>query len=200
MQPKNTELGDDINTALERITDVFHRRSIRYALIGGIATILRGRVRLTIDVDFILDIPQIALPGLLEELVENGFELDPLVVIKEYVQQSMTSIRFGSTTIDWLKPILPVYSRTLNEANLTPWSESHQVRTAKPEGLILTKLLAFRAQDKEDIETLLIANREDIDVSIIRDEWAAFAKLEAERTAWLEAAIAKHVTPYRSEL
>jgi hypothetical protein len=192
-----TDIGDDINTALERITEVFHRRSIRYALIGGIATNIRGRVRLTIDVDFLLDVPQIALPGLLEELLENGFELDPLVVIKEYVQQSMTAIRFGSTTIDWLKPVLPIYTRTLNEASMTPWSDTHQVRTAIAEGLILTKMLAFRPQDQTDIETLLIANREDIDLSIIRDEWAAFAKSEAERTAWLEAAIAKHVTPYR---
>ena len=81
---------------------------------------------------------------------------------------------------------------------MTPWSDSHQVRTALPEGIILTKLLAFRPQDKEDIETLLIANREEIDLSIIREEWAPFVPTEADRTTWLEAAIAKHVTPYRA--
>lgn len=55
------------------------------------------------------------------------------------------------------------------------------------EGLIVTKLVAFRPQDQEDIRTLLAANREEIDAYLIRHEWAAVAHGEEERTAWLEA-------------
>jgi hypothetical protein len=60
--------------------------------------------------------------------------------------------------------------------------------------LILTKMVAFRPQDQIDIETLLTANRDTIDVSLIREQWGPFAATEAERTAWLEAAIEKRVT------
>jgi hypothetical protein len=41
------------------------------------------------------------------------------------------------------------------------------------------------------IETLLTANRDEIDLDVIREEWSPFAATEAERTAWLEAVIAK---------
>jgi hypothetical protein len=54
-------------------------------------------------------------------------------------------------------------------------------------------MVSFRPQDQTDIETLLTANRDTINVQLIRDEWAPFAATEAERTAWLEAVIAKRV-------
>jgi hypothetical protein len=60
-------------------------------------------------------------------------------------------------------------------------------------GLILTKMVAFRPQDQIDIETLLTANRDDIDVDLIRAVWAPFATIESERTAWLESVIARRV-------
>jgi hypothetical protein len=44
-----------------------------------------------------------------------------------------------------------------------------------------------------DIETLLTANRDTIDVELIRREWFYFADSEPERTAWLEAVIASRV-------
>jgi len=43
------------------------------------------------------------------------------------------------------------------------------------------------------METLVTANRDTIDVELIREEWSPFAATEAERTAWLEAVIAKRV-------
>lgn len=54
-------------------------------------------------------------------------------------------------------------------------------------------MVAFRTQDQMDIETLLTANRDTIDLDLIREEWLPFADSEAERTAWLESAIARLV-------
>jgi hypothetical protein len=54
-------------------------------------------------------------------------------------------------------------------------------------------MVAFRPQDQEDIETLLIANREHIDLGFIRKEWSAVAKGEDVRTKWLESADARLV-------
>ena len=73
------------------------------------------------------------------------------------------------------------------------WSEGHSIQVASPEALILTKMVAFRPRDQEDIETLLTANRDTIDVELIRREWAPFAPTEPERTPWLEAAIDRRV-------
>ena len=56
--------GDSVR-AVESLAEAFDARSIRYALIGGLAFVLRGRPRFTKDVDFLLDVPQIILPVLL---------------------------------------------------------------------------------------------------------------------------------------
>ena len=193
MHTDNGLLPDDSVRAVESLAEAFDARSIRYALIGGLAFVLRGRPRFTQDVDFLLEVPQIVLPGLLDDLLERGFTLDPAIVIKQFVREHVASFPFGRVRIDWLKPVLPLYSRTLADATPMEWTEGHTVRVATAEGLILTKMVAFRPQDQIDIETLLTANRDKIDVELIRQEWAPFAETEAERTAWLEATIARRV-------
>lgn len=182
-----------LDRAVELITEAFAARSIRHALIGGLATSLRGRQRTTKDVDLLVEVSQLSLPGLLEDLVARGFSLDPAVVARQYTQQHITSFLFQDVRIDWLKPILPIYARAIADAEPMDWSLGHSVRVATAEGIILTKLVAFREQDQMDIKNLLIANYDTIDADLIRNEWAPFAASEPERTAWLDAAIEKHV-------
>jgi hypothetical protein len=193
MDTDDRHLSEELVLAVDSLADAFAARSVRHALIGGLAISMRGRPRLTQDVDFLVDVPQLALPGLLDDLVERGFSLDPAVVIKEYVREHITAFSFGAVRIDWLKPVLPFYSRAIADAAPLVWSEGHSIRVATAEGLILTKMVAFRPQDQIDIDTLLTANRDTIDVPLIRGEWSPFAAAEAERTAWLEAAIDKRV-------
>jgi hypothetical protein len=195
MLSEHDPLADELIRAVELLADVFAAQSIRYALVGGLATLLRGRPRFTQDVDVLVDVPQLALPGLLDELARRGFAFDQATVIREYVREHMTSFRFGTVRIDWLKPVLPLYARALAEATSLTWTAGHPLRVATAEGLILTKLVSFRPQDQADIETLLIANRDEIDVGLIRREWSVLAEGEKERTAWLEDAIARLVPP-----
>lgn len=77
---------------------------------------LRGRPRFTLDV--LLDVPKLVLPGLLDELARVGFAFDPATVIREYVREHMTTFRYGTVRIDWLKPVLSFYARTLADASL----------------------------------------------------------------------------------
>lgn len=128
-------------------------------------------------------------------MIRVGFDLAADTVIREYVREHMTAFRFGAVRVDWIKPVLPLYSRTLTDASALIWTEGHILKVATAEGLILTKLVSFRSQDQVDIETLLIANRDEIDLRVIRHEWSAVAEGEEARTAWLEAAISRLVTP-----
>jgi hypothetical protein len=70
------------------------------------------------------------------------------------------------------------------------------LRIATAEGLILTKIVAFRPRDQIDIETLLATNRDNIDLELIRREWAAVAEGKDTRTTRLENVIERLVTPY----
>lgn len=190
MQETPEPLAGDLVAAIETLGEVFEARGIQYALLGGVATILRGRPRFTQDVDVLIDVPQIALPGLLDALAGRGFTIDRQAAIREFVQHHMTTFRFGVVRIDWLKPVLPLYAHALAAATALPWTPGHSLRVLAPEGLVVTKMVAFRPQDQEDIRTLLAANRADIDVELIRREWGAVAHGEDERTEWLETELA----------
>jgi hypothetical protein len=193
MDSDRRDLSEELSLAVESLAESFAARSVRHALIGGLAISMRGRPRLTQDIDFLVDVTQIALPGLLDDLLERGFSLDPAIVIKEYVREHITAFSFGPVRIDWLKPILPFYSRAIADASPLDWSDGHAIHVATAEGLILTKMVAFRTQDQLDIDTLLTANRDKINIDLIREEWSPFAATERERTTWLESAIDKRV-------
>lgn len=184
-------LSRDLPRAVELLAEACESRSVRYALIGGLATVIHARPRFTQDVDVLIDVPQLVLPGLLDDLERVGFDFDIVTVIRQYVDDHFTVLRFGSARIDWLKPVLPLYARALADATLQPWATGRSVRVATAEGLILTKMAAFRPQDQADIEALIAANRDSLDVSLIRREWSAVADGEDARTQWLESAIAR---------
>jgi hypothetical protein len=167
-------LPQDLLTALLQCVQALDRLQIHYALIGGVATGYRSRPRFTQDLDFLLDVPQVVLPGLLEDLHARGFEFDMRATIREWTQEHLTTVTFHGLRIDWLKPLLPCYQRVLEEAR-EELLLGFRVRIADPEGLILMKLLAFRRQDQVDIESLLAANRGQLDLDRIRREWAAVA-------------------------
>lgn len=183
----------ELDDAVRRLATVFARRGSRHALIGGLAVGVRSRPRATKDADFILHVPALAFPGLLEDLVAEGFEIDVLETIRRWSAERFTAFYRGKVRVDWLQPILPLYARVLDAATEQPWTDGCTLRVATAEGLILTKMVAYRLQDRADIETLVIANRATLDAGLIRAEWAPFAGKEPERTAWLETVLAAHV-------
>ncbi|HET6574880.1 MAG TPA: hypothetical protein VFG68_14840 [Fimbriiglobus sp.] len=186
----------ELNDAVRQLAMAFDRRRVRHALIGGLAVGVRSRPRATKDADFILHVPALAFPGLLEDLVADGFEIDVMDVVRRWSVEKFTVFYRGTVRVDWMQPILPLYAHVLDTAEPTPWLDT-SLRVATAEGLILTKLVAFRAQDQADIVALLAANRDDIDLDLIRREWAPFAATEADRTKWLDDAIAR-ILPLRN--
>lgn len=139
-----------------------------------------------------MHVPALAFPGLLEELVNDGFEIDVMDTVRRWSVDRFTVFWSGRVRIDWMQPVLPLYATVLTTAEAKPWLDA-ELRVATAEGLILTKMVAFRPQDQADIETLLIANRDEINLDLIRQEWSAVALGEEARTAWLEDAIARLV-------
>ncbi len=163
-------------------------------MIGGLAVGLRGRPRTTKDADFILQVPDIGFPRLLEGLAAEGLEIDLKEMIRRWSTERFLAFDWGQVRIDWMQPVIPLYATVLATAKEEPWL-SAALRVATAEGLILTKLVSFRPQDQVDIEMLLIANRNEIDVELIRREWSAVAAGEEARTIWLENALKRLALP-----
>lgn len=160
------------------------RHDVRYALIGGLATGYRSRPRYTKDIDVIIDVPAVTLPGLLADLRDRGFTFEERSFITDFTRHHMAVLWREGVRFDWLKPVLPAYRHVLDRATLEA-AEPVPLRVATTEGLILLKLLAFRLQDQTDIEALVAANRPTLDLDWIRCEWEAIFPLDDQRMRWL---------------
>jgi hypothetical protein len=168
-----------LDGALE-LADVLKSLGVNYTLIGGLAAGYRTNPRFTRDIDFLLNIPQLKLPSVLSELAARGFAFDEMATIREWTQHHMVVLSYHGIRVDWLKPVLPIYQHVLDRSISETWL-GRPIRVASAEGLILLKLLAFRLQDQLDIESLVAAHRERLDLDWIRAEWQTVASPDDPR-------------------
>jgi len=163
-----------------KIADVMNHYQVRYAVIGGLAAGYRTHPRATRDVDLLLNISQIVLPGVLDSLEKQGFEFDLYDVIREWTDHHMVVLSYRGIRVDWLKAVIPAYQHVLDHTTEETWL-GHRVRVATAEGLILMKLLASRPQDWLDIENLVAAQQDRLDADWICKEWQTLANADDPR-------------------
>ncbi len=159
---------------LDRLAQTLNERQVSYALIGGLGVALRGPIRATRDIDLLVKIPQLELPGVFEALVRAGFQLDVAQAIGVWNRDHLLDFTCGSVRVDWLKPVLPAFEHILGRARWEQVGE-RRIRVADAEGLLLLKLIAFRARDQEDIKGILAANSGSLDLEWVRREWLQLA-------------------------
>lgn len=194
MDSKESLLVPDLVAGVREMVAAFEALKVANALVGGVATAYRSRPRSTRDIDFIVQVPQLTLPRLLDDLERRGFEFDLHTVIRQYVQEHMTVLSYRGIRIDWLKPLIAIYQHVIDRAKSEEWLGTH-VRVASPEGLILMKLLAFRDQDQIDITNLLAANRGQLDLDFIRQEWATVGEPDDPRMLRFDEMVANYYRP-----
>lgn len=160
---------DSLPGVLSALAKVLHRHQTSYALIGGLAVSVRGRVRGTRDIDLLIDVPQLKLPRLLDDLQSNGFVFDLRLVLSEWTGGVTRMSWQSQVRVDWLRPVVVPFQHVLERA--TEMSlYGHPVRVADAEGLILLKLAAWRPQDQEDVRGLLSRHARQLDIDWIRRE------------------------------
>jgi hypothetical protein len=187
----NPAFDDRLIEALAGLAAAFEGHGVHYALIGGLAAGFRSRPRGTRDVDILLTVPQLQLPSLLADLAGRGFSLDERSVIEGFVRHHMAAFDYHGVRIDWLKPVLPAYQHILDRAG-TVTGFGHPVRVATAEGLILLKLVAARDQDVADINALLGANREQLDLAWVEQEWLTLFPADDPRWQRFRQAVAEY--------
>jgi len=183
-----TQLMERLTDAVARLADLFQQQRIEYALIGGLGVAVRGNRRLTQDADFLLHVPAMKLPRLLEAMVESGCTLNVKQSIRDWTEGGMLFVTGpGGVHVDCLKAVIPVFHRVLERARPESFGEQ-SVRVADAEGLLLLKLIAFRPLDQEDIRGILAANVDRLDLDWVRRE-ASLAGLDSQRMAEFESMV-----------
>jgi hypothetical protein len=166
--------GSTLQQAFDALVSTLNEHQARYAIIGGLATIQHGRVRTTDDIDALLSVPQLIMPGFFETLRERGFTLDVMQCVHQLRDDGLTTLRFADVLVDLMRPVLPAYDHVLDRA-VDAQIFGRPVRISSVEGLIVMKLIAFRPQDEADVQDLIAAYPAGLDLKYIRTELESLA-------------------------
>lgn len=164
--------GPTLRSAFEALVTTLNARNIRYAIIGGMALLQHTRVRTTNDIDALLIVPQIGMPGLFDALRDRGFSVDVPKNVHE-LRGGLTTIRFASVLVDLMQPVLPAFAHVLDRA-IDAQVFGQPVRISSAEGLIVMKLVAMRPRDEADIQDLLRTYPGQLNLDYIRAEVETF--------------------------
>lgn len=157
-------MNEPLQTTLADIVKFLDTAEIRFALIGGQATSVRGQQRVTADIDLVLAVDVAGALSLVRQLEDSNFE--PLFTdVEEVVQRAFVlPLRHRSTRIkvDLAVGLSGFEQRTVDRAErvelggcLTP--------VATAEDLIIMKLLAGRPRDEQDLQGMVVAQSEHLD-------------------------------------
>ena len=167
-----------IEPLLERLTKALHSRRIPYMIIEGQAVLFYGSPRLTQDVDVTL-----------------GIDIDGYEKIIDVCQRAKLKILTAKPnsflrqthvlpTQDWASKLRVdfIFSNTSYERNAIRRARSGKVgsvnvKFASLEDLIVHKLVAGRALDIEDVQTLLAKHKSKLDTRYVRRWLRRFAAL-----------------------
>ena len=170
------------------VSAVYARQQVKYVLIGGLRIGVHGQGRATEDADFLLHIPALQRPPLLEAMAEAGCTVDVVQSIRDWNDGGMLVVLGpGGVHIDCFKAVSHCSIASSNE-HVPKLFGSQVVRVADAEGLLLLKLIAFRSLDQEGIRGILAANVGRLGLDWVRHE-ATLAGLDPNRMAEFEGMV-----------
>lgn len=153
---------------IEPIIGALNRSGVRYVLVGGVAVVLHGYARLTVDVDVVVDLIPEEARKVVQALVEEGFRpsvpVDPLdfadaSIRRRWIEEKGMRVFPMHDPRDPLRRVdlfveSPIDFEVLWGRSKLVELEGDSVRIAAIPDLITMKRLAARGQDLLDVEAL----------------------------------------------
>src|SRR5262245_48419190 len=156
-----------LTEAFDRSAEALRIAGASYALIGGFAVAYHGLPRPTRDIDLLLSVSRIQLPGLLERFSEQGFTFQLEEVIRELGKDHLSAIRYQGVRVDLLEAVIPLFQRTVANAREVE-IRGRPVRVASAEELIALKMVAAREDDLRDVRGILATQGPHLDLESVR--------------------------------
>jgi hypothetical protein len=184
-------LSQGIARALSELAPVLDKHRGRSLVIGGIAVIARGVPRVTRDIDIAFAGAEITLQGLADELADAGVAPRIKDAVAFGAESQVLLLRHAETGVDvdvslaWL----PFEMEAMATAGpVTVGGTTLQV--AQPEDLVIYKSIAWRPQDQQDVERLLVLHGVRMDLARIRRHVRELGEaMEQDRIHDLDAVI-----------
>jgi predicted nucleotidyltransferase len=194
MPPRRPDspLKPSLRDAVQAVARALSALPVAGMIIGGIAVITRGVPRLTRDVDVTIAGGRIELAALIDRLREHRLvpRIDDAAEFAGAHQVLLLRHEPSGVDVDLSIAWLPFELDALAAAQ-TLEVAGVRVPVARAEDLIVYKVVAFRPQDQQDIERLLVLHGHTVDLARIRRLAAEFAAAldEPDRLDGLEQII-----------
>ncbi|MEQ1830073.1 MAG: nucleotidyl transferase AbiEii/AbiGii toxin family protein, partial [Pirellula sp.] len=146
------------------ITDKLQKRNLRFAIVGGVATTILGYLRVTQDVDLIVDTDVSSAIQLLSELIEDGFR-QPFDDVERIIRVSrILPLENAETGINIDIAIGESgFEKQIVARSIPRTIGKTTINVATPEDIIVMKLMASRDKDLGDIEGLIAVHGRELD-------------------------------------
>lgn len=149
---------------------VLDRRGLAWYVFGAQAAVIWGRPRLTADVDVTVLVPDSALDALLGDLSRSGFVLR-VSEVGEFVRRTrvLPLVHSGShVPVDLVLAGPGLEEVFLQRARRVDLGGT-AIPVISPEDLVVTKILAGRPKDIDDVQSVLRAQTGRLDLAWIRE-------------------------------
>jgi hypothetical protein len=155
---------NQLQITLHDVVNLLDERHIPYALIGGLATSLRGQARLTADVDLVVAIDVTAALVIAGELPQTPFAplFDDLSLVIERSFIMPLRHRATGVKVDVSLGLSGFEQQAISRAEAIELY-GRPVKVATTEDLVIMKALAGRPQDDQDLRGMLIAQSQRMD-------------------------------------
>ena len=149
-----------------------------YAVIGGIAGIVHGSARTTIDVDVIVETELERIPQVFQAFLTSFKPLkeDPLRFFQSYYVLPLVHRVLG-TKLDVSAALSEFERNAISRALRGRYGEA-EVSLCTAEDLILFKLLANRKRDLLDVQDIVLRSKERLDVAYLEETAKRFTEVE----------------------
>lgn len=156
------------------LADAMRRTGASWYVFGAQAVLIWGRPRLTADIDVTVKLYPEDSGRLVRTMGASGFTLRG-VATAEFVEQTRV-LPFVHTSSQWPVDVVlagpGLEERFLRDARLVDVGDDVRVPVIRAEDLIVTKILAGRPKDLDDVRGVLLEQLDRMDEASIRDTLA----------------------------
>lgn len=184
-------LSQGITRTLEELTPVLDRHRGGSVVIGGIAVIARGVPRVTRDIDIAFSGGDVTLQRLADEFADVGIVARIEDAVAFATESQVLLLRHAETGVDvdvslaWL----PFEMEAMAAAGPAKVG-GVTLQVAQPEDLVIYKAIAWRPQDQQDVERLLVLHGARMDLARVRWHVGELGEaMEQDRLSDLEVVI-----------